>query len=108
MSIYEFKFHISDCFPQTQHTSNNHIVSLCRLCYLVPKGIFVFAKLVLVSGNCPVVDQNFFETETGSPFCLTETVGTIETESGSFYPRVLSPQVVFTLVLRVGRLTLIR
>ena len=37
------------------------------------------------------VDRNCFETGTGSPICLTETVGTIETESGSFRPRVVSP-----------------
>ena len=35
----------------------------------VTNGVFVSAKLVLVSGNCPFVDRNIFETGTGSLIC---------------------------------------
>ena len=37
------------------------------------------------------MDRNFFETGTGSPIYLTETVGTFETESESFRPWSFHP-----------------
>ena len=51
----------------------------CIICQ--SKGVFVLPKLVSVSGNCPFVERNFFETGTGCPICFTETEETIETTS---------------------------
>ena len=61
--------------PRSEICANLYILCIC------------LAKLVLASGNCPFVDRNIFDTRTGSPICLTETVVTIETESGSFCSR---------------------